>query len=93
MPGGTLRTVALENSSDAEAYVFLRKTEASRFKEIQWTFTSVLVSLFKNLRQHIIVTPEGKSKFNQESFLASFRQDHQTLMTKIVESQVRACVQ
>eukprot|EP00750_Incisomonas_marina_P006467 INCI14569.1.p1 GENE.INCI14569.1~~INCI14569.1.p1 ORF type:complete len:2081 (-),score=332.28 INCI14569.1:376-6132(-) len=89
--GGTLRTVALENSSDAEAVAFLQRTEASRFKEVQWTFTSVLVSLFKNLRQHIAANAEGKTKFNQSAFLASFREDHQGLMTKIVESQAFEC--
>jgi len=71
--------------------VFLRKNEASRFKEVQWTFTSVLVSLFKNLRQYITVNNEKKSKFNQAAFLASFKQDHQVLMRKIVESQAFEC--
>ena len=83
--------MALENSSDAEAVAFLQRTEASRFKEVQWTFTSVLVSLFKNLRQHIAANAEGKTKFNQSAFLASFREDHQGLMTKIVESQAFEC--
>lgn len=85
---GSVRTVALDNSSDAEVVEFLHKTEVSRFKEIQWTFTSVLVSLFKNLRQHISVNTIGKAEFNKESFLASFKQDHQDIMTRIVESQV-----
>jgi hypothetical protein len=49
------------------------------------------VSLFKNLRQHITVDASGHSSFNSESFLASFRDDHQVLMRAIVESQAFEC--
>jgi hypothetical protein len=48
--GGTKRTEAVDDSSDEDNLTFLRDNEPTRLREIQWAFTSCIVSLFKNIR-------------------------------------------
>ena len=48
--GYTKRTTAAADSSVDEEFEFCRRNDASRLKEVQWSFASVIVSLFKNLR-------------------------------------------
>ena len=70
----TWGTMAILEDSDEEKIEFFHKGGRQRIQEIRWAVTSILISLFKNLRQCISVPDASASAASSASSSSPFKQ-------------------
>ena len=94
----TWGTLAILEGSDEEKIEFFHKSGRQRIKEIRWAVTSVLISLFKNLRQCITESDSSASNgrgtgrvLNHDEFIATFPSERHPHIKQILKTQSFEC--